>query len=82
VINCGFPGYLSNGVITGQSYHFGDILGYACRPGFQLVDGDRSQWCGRDGKWSGKKPTCKGDYTTDTANEVYRLDRVVALGKG
>ena len=33
VVNCGFPGYLANGYVIGQSYLFGDIVTYDCRQG-------------------------------------------------
>jgi hypothetical protein len=43
VVNCGFPGYLANGFVLGQSYLFGDVVSYDCRQGFKLVGGDRNQ---------------------------------------
>jgi CUB/sushi domain-containing protein len=59
-VNCGYPGYLANGYVIGQSYMFGDLVSYECKAGFKLVSGDRIQRCSRDGSWSGTKPQCKG----------------------
>jgi len=36
VINCGFPGYLHNGAVTGNSYLFRDIVSFSCDTGYRL----------------------------------------------
>ena len=41
VINCGFPGYLENGEVTGSSYLFGDSVWFTCDNGKRERERDR-----------------------------------------
>ena len=36
MINCGFPGYLHNGAVTGNSYLFRDVVSFSCDTGYRL----------------------------------------------
>ncbi|XP_076346234.1 sushi, von Willebrand factor type A, EGF and pentraxin domain-containing protein 1-like isoform X1 [Tachypleus tridentatus] len=57
-VKCGFPGYLSNGYVSGRHYLYQDTVQYNCNPGYRLV-GERTQTCQADGLWSDKKPFCE-----------------------
>jgi hypothetical protein len=72
VMNCGFPGYLDNGEVTGHSYLFGDTVSFSCSPGFRLF-GPTSQLCLPNGTWSGLKPVCEGEDYLVTSHECVQL---------
>ncbi len=36
----------------------GAIAMYSCDPSFELVDGDRTRTCGKNGNWIGKPAMC------------------------
>lgn len=57
-VDCGFPGYLANGLIHGMKYSFGGTIEYSCNSGFLLV-GEKNRTCLDTGLWSGKKPVCQ-----------------------
>ena len=37
VINCGYPGYLEQGRVSGNSYLYGDTVSYSCYPGVYYI---------------------------------------------
>ncbi|XP_071546933.1 sushi, von Willebrand factor type A, EGF and pentraxin domain-containing protein 1-like isoform X1 [Panulirus ornatus] len=57
-VSCGFPGYLLNGHVEGNSYSYGDTVSYTCNPGFFLV-GYTERTCQSDGEWNGERPQCE-----------------------
>ncbi|XP_044748344.1 sushi, von Willebrand factor type A, EGF and pentraxin domain-containing protein 1-like isoform X2 [Coccinella septempunctata] len=56
-ISCGYPGDLVNGYLVGESYKFGDDIGFECNSGYSLK-GPGSISCEEDGKWNGLLPVC------------------------
>merc|ERR1719318_856068 len=58
LINCGFPGYIENGQISGFNYYFGDSILNSCNDGYKL-SGPHHQTCLGSGLWSGDKPSCE-----------------------
>lgn len=59
-INCGYPGYITNGFIVGSSFGYLDTISYACRPGFALK-GSSEKVCQSNEQWEPPgKPTCQG----------------------
>lgn len=58
-INCGYPGYITNGFIVGSSFGYLDTISYACRPGFALK-GSSEKVCQSNEQWEPPgKPTCQ-----------------------
>lgn len=57
-VDCGFPGYVLNGLVHGSSYAFNDVVTYNCTRGFVLV-GQKRRTCGPDGSWSDEPPECQ-----------------------
>ena len=59
-ISCGYPGYIINGLVHGQSFSYGDTVTYNCTKGFRLVgSGQSRRTCQGDGSWSGAAPECQ-----------------------
>ncbi|OWF51466.1 sushi, von Willebrand factor type A, EGF and pentraxin domain-containing protein 1-like [Mizuhopecten yessoensis] len=57
-INCGHPGTLDNGQVTGSLYTYGASVGYSCNTHYTLVDGTQTRTCQLTGVWSGTLPRC------------------------
>ncbi|TRY75103.1 hypothetical protein TCAL_09357 [Tigriopus californicus] len=58
-INCGYPGYISNGFIVGSSFGYLETISYSCRPGFALK-GSAERVCQSSEQWEPLgKPTCQ-----------------------
>ena len=69
-IQCGFPGYIRNGLVNGSStaYAYGDTVKYNCTRGFRLSGkGNASRICQENGQWSGDPPECLA-VTCDAPN--------------
>lgn len=56
-IICEDPYSITNGFITDKGRHFGSIIEYSCKTGFEL-HGNISRECLADKTWSGHLPTC------------------------
>ncbi|ELU05207.1 hypothetical protein CAPTEDRAFT_227166 [Capitella teleta] len=56
-IDCGYPGPLSNGQVTGDSL-FKSTIKFSCNAGYKLV-GNSSLDCNSDGQWSSRIPQCQ-----------------------
>ncbi|XP_033732290.1 sushi, von Willebrand factor type A, EGF and pentraxin domain-containing protein 1-like [Pecten maximus] len=57
-INCGYPGTLSNGHVSGSVYTYAASVGYSCDTHYTLVDGSSTRTCQLSGTWSGTQPRC------------------------
>lgn len=58
VVNCGNPGPIANGILTGGTYTYNSIVTYICQSEYILVDGLSSRICQLNATWSGIKPRC------------------------
>ncbi|XP_046391090.1 sushi, von Willebrand factor type A, EGF and pentraxin domain-containing protein 1 [Ischnura elegans] len=64
-VDCGSPPLISNGhhrLLNGTApgtTTAGSMVEYSCDEDYWLSEGDRIQMCNRDGKWSGKTPSCE-----------------------
>ena len=57
-IFCPVPARLNNGVVSGHSYGYQDMIQYSCHPGYLLV-GSSIRTCEATAKWNGTDPTCQ-----------------------
>ena len=57
-VNCGNPGFISNGTSSGNSYMFDSILTFECDEGYILL-GSASIVCQSNSKWNSSIPECK-----------------------
>ncbi|XP_035664407.1 sushi, nidogen and EGF-like domain-containing protein 1 [Branchiostoma floridae] len=56
-VNCGNPGPITNGTVSGSGYRYGDYVYFSCNTHYVLV-GQPSARCQANGQWSASKPQC------------------------
>ncbi|XP_067144673.1 sushi, von Willebrand factor type A, EGF and pentraxin domain-containing protein 1-like isoform X2 [Centruroides vittatus] len=56
-VSCGEPELIENGQVLGSRYTYPNSVEYACNVGYKLK-GINVRFCGTDGEWSGRKPSC------------------------
>ncbi|CAH1243596.1 CR1 [Branchiostoma lanceolatum] len=56
-VSCGQPEALTNGLIRGTDFTYGNSVSYGCTSGFELY-GPETRHCQADQTWSGQPPTC------------------------
>ncbi|XP_074642636.1 sushi, von Willebrand factor type A, EGF and pentraxin domain-containing protein 1-like [Tubulanus polymorphus] len=62
LVRCESLDQIKNGKITITPFNkMGAVAKYSCEQGFILMGGTE-RYCQGDGKWSGKMPSCEGDY--------------------
>ncbi|XP_038056066.1 uncharacterized protein LOC119728062 [Patiria miniata] len=57
VVNCGYPGDVENGMLSGSVYLMNATVDVACDDGFSLK-GSSNLTCLQDGQWSSELPIC------------------------
>lgn len=58
VVNCGNPGFISNGTRNGNSYMYDSIVTFKCDEGYTLL-GSASIICQSSSKWNSSIPECE-----------------------
>ena len=64
-VTCGQPSAPANGMVSGTSYDYGDVISYSCREKYNLTGGDVTRKCqslNGNGSWSGSEPSCICKY--------------------
>jgi hypothetical protein len=60
-INCGSPGNLRHGILSGERFDYPNIIAFFCNDGFQLIGKDTTRACQENGLWSGTMPICQSN---------------------
>ncbi|CAF0950052.1 unnamed protein product [Rotaria sordida] len=58
-IDCGSPGILRNGFLSGERFDYPNIIAFFCNDGFELIGKDTTRACQENGLWSGTMPFCQ-----------------------
>ncbi len=58
-IDCGSPGVLRNGFLSGERFDYPNIIAFFCNDGFELIGKDTTRACQENGLWSGTMPYCQ-----------------------
>jgi hypothetical protein len=66
-IDCGSPGVLRDGFLSGERFDYPNIIAFFCNDGFELIGKDTTRACQENGLWSGTMPLCqsKGSSSPD-----------------
>ena len=59
VIHCPDPGDLKHGYLSDGDFTYGSVVMYSCDRGYTLV-GSGKRKCTVLGRWSGRRPVCRG----------------------
>ncbi|UJR30906.1 hypothetical protein I4U23_018416 [Adineta vaga] len=58
-IDCGSPGVLRDGFLSGERFDYPNIIAFFCNDGFELIGKDTTRACQENGLWSGTMPICQ-----------------------
>ena len=58
-IDCGRPGILRDGFLSGERFDYPNIIAFFCNDGFELVGKHTTRACQENGLWSGSMPVCQ-----------------------
>ncbi len=58
-IDCGSPGILRHGFLSGERFDYPNIIAFFCNDGFELIGKDTTRACQENGLWSGTMPFCQ-----------------------
>ena len=61
VVECKYPGDLTDGNRTGNDFTYGNNVSFTCRHGYRLI-GSSTRTCQASGTWSGSNVFCNGRY--------------------
>ncbi len=62
VVECGDPGFISNGSRTVYNMTYGSNVIYQCDMGYNHTSGDLVRTCSADGTWDGTQPDCQSKF--------------------
>ncbi|CAF0868249.1 unnamed protein product [Adineta ricciae] len=78
-IDCGPPGVLRDGFLSGERFDYPNIIAFFCNDGFELVGKHTTRACQENGLWSGSMPVCQkkscGAPPLVTHGEIIQPDR-------
>ncbi|CAF1283345.1 unnamed protein product [Adineta steineri] len=78
-IDCGSPGILRNGFLSGERFDYPNIIAFFCNDGFELIGESTTRACQENGLWSGAMPFCRkktcGSPSTVSYGEIIQPDR-------
>ncbi|CAF1280710.1 unnamed protein product [Adineta steineri] len=78
-IDCGSPGILRNGFLSGERFDYPNIIAFFCNDGFELIGESTTRACQENGLWSGAMPLCRkktcGSPPTVSFGEIIQPDR-------
>lgn len=60
-IDCGSPGVLRNGFLSGERFDYPNIIAFFCNDGYELIGKDTTRACQENGLWSGTMPICQSN---------------------
>lgn len=69
-IDCGSPGVLRDGLLSGERFDYPNIIAFFCNDGFELVGKDTTRACQENGLWSGTMPVCQSNRSFRPASGV------------
>jgi 1,4-alpha-glucan branching enzyme len=61
-IDCGSPGILRHGFLSGERFDYPNIIAFYCHDGYELIGKDSTRACQENGLWSGSMPFCQSNY--------------------
>ncbi|XP_038047433.1 sushi domain-containing protein 2-like [Patiria miniata] len=77
--NCGYPGDVENGLLSGSVYLVNDTVDVACDDGFTLT-GSSSLTCLEDGQWSSDLPVCAGMENGEEGGLAHGIIAAIVVG--
>lgn len=60
-VDCGSPGLLKNGFLSGERFDYPNIIAFFCHEGYELIGKDSTRACQENGLWSGSMPFCQSN---------------------